>query len=586
MPPFDSWDLAPVSIPLRSRLHSIVPIGIGTPFVESLTGYMIRLAASHAVRVSDLIEHELRTDIPYYHVPAGISNAINGIGKSAQNWVSAIERFTLRDNLRCLTLLPFASVLDTASLMRRERAWCPRCYESSAGQGHEVYEQLAWGLQCVEICALHKVCLETSCPVCHHELRPVCAVSRPGFCPRCREWLGTLRRSQEETPTDYQIWVAQEFGKLLAIAPDAERVRKENIRKVLIHYVDSFSDGNRIAAAEIAGCRRSSFHNWCNGATTGRIGPLLRMCYELKIPLISLVTGATAGLEDTAGAKAAVEARHRRGIAPSRSADRIRAALLLASKEQPAPSIREVAERLGYSTPTRLYAADTGLSRAIVRNFNKSGRNHWWRRRGAKVLDDSVIRTALEESLGLEMPRPVHRSAHSLGFQTEDPLTTRFPDLCRAIKAKRALVRASRRSALASALEAALREYPPPSLEQIANRLGCTSHTIIRGWEPLLCAKLTAKRRDFAKRSRKELGRRLEAVLTEDPPPSLREVHARLGHAVDHVRQLPGDPPRHLCEVSGVPEALATSEHAIGQRCTGENGAMRPRVQSGECSKR
>jgi hypothetical protein len=530
MPHFDSWDLAPASIPQRSRLHSIVPIGVGTPFVESLTGYMIRLAASHAVRVSDLIEHELRTDVRYYHVPAGISNAINGVGMSAQNWVSAIERFTLRDNLRFLTLLPFASVLNTTSLIRRERAWCPRCYESSAAQGHEVYEQLVWCVQYVEICPLHKVSLQTSCPGCHRELRPVFAVSRPGFCSRCREWLGTPRRLQEDVlPTDYQIWVAQEVGNLLAIAPNRTQVGKENIRKVLIYYIDSFSDGNRIVAAEIACCRRSSFHNWCNGATTGRIGPLLRMCYELRIPLTSLVTGATAGLEDTAGARAAVDARHQRGIAPSRSADRIRAALLLATKEQPAPSIREVAQRLGYSTPVRLYAADSHQCKAIVRNFNKSGRNHWWRRRGARVPDDSVIEKTLQESLALEMPLPIHHSAFSLGFHTEDPLTRRFPDLCRAIKAKRAEVRRARRSALAAALKAALRENPPASLEQIANRLGYTSHTVICGWEPALRAKLTARRRDFTERSRKELGRRLKAVLTEDPPPSLREVHARLG---------------------------------------------------------
>jgi hypothetical protein len=144
---FDSWNMLPVPLPARSRLHSIEPIGVGTPFVESLTGYMIRLAASHAVRVSDLIEHELRAGVPYYHVPAGISNAINGVREGAQNWVSAVERFTLRDNLRFLTLLPFESVLDTANLMRRERAWCPHCYESSAAQGQEVYEQLIWCLQ-------------------------------------------------------------------------------------------------------------------------------------------------------------------------------------------------------------------------------------------------------------------------------------------------------------------------------------------------------------------------------------------------------------------------------------------------------
>lgn len=83
-PAFDSWDLAPVAIPARSRLHSIEPIGVGTPFVESLTGYMIRLAASHAVRVSDLVEHELRASIPYFHAPAGIPNAINGISEGAR----------------------------------------------------------------------------------------------------------------------------------------------------------------------------------------------------------------------------------------------------------------------------------------------------------------------------------------------------------------------------------------------------------------------------------------------------------------------------------------------------------------------
>jgi hypothetical protein len=530
MPHFDSWDLAPVAIPGRSRLHSIQPVGVGTPFVESLTGYMIRLAASHAVRVSDLIEHELRAGVPYFHAAAGIPRAINGVGEGAQNWVSAIERFTLRDNLRLLTLLPFASLLNTPYLMRRERAWCPRCYESSAAQGQEVYEQLVWCLQCVEICPLHKLPLQTSCAACDRELRPVCAVSRPGFCSRCRQWLGIPRRSQEEMPPrDYQIWVAQQFGQLLAMAPDAQPVGKENIRKILVPYVDSFSEGNRIAAAEIAGCRRSSFYNWYNGATSARIDLLLRMCYELKIPLTSLLTGATVEAEDTESARTAVETRRRRGIAPQRTADQIRAALLQVAKEQPPPSIGEVAKRLGYSTPTRLYVADSDLCKAIVRNFNKSGRNHWWRRRGAKFPDDSIIRKALEQSLSLKMPLPVHRIALSLGFETECPLTARFPDLCRAIKAKRADVRAAQRSTLAPALEAALGEDPPPALEQIASRLGYTSDTSIRAWEPYLCAKLTARRRECAGRSRKELGRRLEAMLHENPPPSLRAVHARLG---------------------------------------------------------
>ena len=524
---FDSWDLVPVSIPARSRLHSIEPIGIGTPFVESLTGYMIRLAASHAVRVSDLIEYELRSSIPYFHAPAGLPNAINGVNENARNWVSALERFTLRDNLQLLTLLPFASFLPTPFLIRQERAWCPRCYESQKAQGQDVYEQLVWCLQSVEICPLHKTPLETSCPACHQGLRPLCAVSRPGFCSRCYQWLGFPRPSTPETlPTDYQAWVAQQFGQLLEIAPHAQPVGKENIQKILVRYVASFSEGSRVTIAESAGCCRSSFYNWYNGASTARVDLLLRMCHKLRIPLTSLVTGAIAEPEAAARAEAARQGRRRR---PLRTPDQIREVLRLATKEQPAPSIGEVAERLGYSAPTQLYQADGDMCKVIVRNFNKSGRNHWWRRRGAKSVDESAIQKALEESLSREIPVPVYRSAKACGFETVGPLTARFPDICRAIKAKRAAVKLARRSRVASTLRAALSEDPPPTVEEVASRLGYGTGNSLCAWEPRLCARLIERRRRFAEQSKKALKNRLKVVLKENPPPSLREVHARLG---------------------------------------------------------
>jgi transcriptional regulator with XRE-family HTH domain len=548
-PNFDSWDLTPVALPVRSRLHSIEPIGIGTPFVESLTGYMIRLAAAHAVRVSDLIEYELRTSIPYFHSAAKIPNAINGVNESARNWVSALERFTLRDNLQMLTLLPFASLLKTPLLIRRERAWCPRCYESRKAQGQDVYEQLLWSLQPVEICPLHNTPLETSCPTCHRRLRPLRAVSRPGLCSWCHQWLGVPQPPiQKEGQTDYQAWIAQQFGQLLERAPHAQPVGKENLQKVLVGYVDSFSEGNRSAIAETAGCRRTSFRSWYNGASVARVDLLLRMCHELGVPLTSLVTG-TIAIEPEAAARAevATQARRRHGLFPRRNTDQIRAALLLASDEQPAPSINEVARRLGYTTPNRLYVADSNLCRLIVRNFNKSGRSHWWRRRGGKFLDDSVIRKALEESLAIEMPVPVNRSAKSLGFETESPLTARFPDLCLAIKAKRTNVQAARRITVASALEAALSEDPPPTVEQIAARLGYANEGTIRIWSPRLCARLIARRQRFAEHSKKALKKRMKAMLKENPPPSLRDVYARLGitRAISY-----GNFPRIHCAIS------------------------------------
>lgn len=43
-----------VGVP-RSILHAVMPIGLGTPQVESLTSYFCRLANSHACTTNDLV---------------------------------------------------------------------------------------------------------------------------------------------------------------------------------------------------------------------------------------------------------------------------------------------------------------------------------------------------------------------------------------------------------------------------------------------------------------------------------------------------------------------------------------------------
>ena len=53
--PYEGWDLTETDIPRRSRLFSVAPIGVGTAGVESLTGYVARLAEAHAVTTSTLV---------------------------------------------------------------------------------------------------------------------------------------------------------------------------------------------------------------------------------------------------------------------------------------------------------------------------------------------------------------------------------------------------------------------------------------------------------------------------------------------------------------------------------------------------
>src|SRR5438552_9469840 len=113
---FDSWDSIPPVLPPRSRLYTLKPVGIGTPFVESLSGYIARLADAHAVSVADLVGRELSplasNPLVYPYSDEGNSDshgfrarsyAINGLGDVSRTWVEVLQAATLRTDLRFLT---------------------------------------------------------------------------------------------------------------------------------------------------------------------------------------------------------------------------------------------------------------------------------------------------------------------------------------------------------------------------------------------------------------------------------------------------------------------------------------------------
>ena len=94
------------TLPPRSRLYSLRPLGIGTPEVESLTGYIARLAKAHYVSAGTLLGKELvgRLDkIPKIRGIPGIPTylrSINGITPFAASMVRAVESSTHRSDLR------------------------------------------------------------------------------------------------------------------------------------------------------------------------------------------------------------------------------------------------------------------------------------------------------------------------------------------------------------------------------------------------------------------------------------------------------------------------------------------------------
>jgi hypothetical protein len=56
---FGIFDLTGPALPVRSRLYSLQPQGLGTPYCESLSGYITRLAEAHRVRTREFLTHEI-----------------------------------------------------------------------------------------------------------------------------------------------------------------------------------------------------------------------------------------------------------------------------------------------------------------------------------------------------------------------------------------------------------------------------------------------------------------------------------------------------------------------------------------------
>jgi hypothetical protein len=366
------------ALPPRSRLYHLPPIGVGTPYVESLTGYVARLAAAHNVHLSKLVAHELLPLLgtkyriherihlsPFW---SGGSRALNGTRTTAVEWTQVLEQLTLRSELRFLTLQPWAEVLTPRWLLRPTRAWCPACYEECRRAGQEVYEQLLWTVASVRVCAHHRRSLSTRCPHpdCGRTLFPLKSRSRPGYCSRCERWLGIPSGTdpvENENPgaeqTEWQVWVAESIGELLAAAPTLPALpRRERIAHAMDVCVEQAAGGMKSVLEQALGLRSGGASPWFHAVKVPRLDLLLRLCDLLDISLLGFLTEADLHVGPLrTGRPWMKESPPQRQARRPFDVEGVRQALeqVLDSEEHPPSSASEVGRRLGYSRGTLSY---------------------------------------------------------------------------------------------------------------------------------------------------------------------------------------------------------------------------------------
>ncbi|HEY9611241.1 helix-turn-helix domain-containing protein [Allocoleopsis sp.] len=369
------WSPEKLQLPERSRLYHLLPVAIGTPFVESLTSYIARLAESHSVLPSVLISKEItpylkkvfakRLSSRRLRALFDRARALNGTGDIAMDFVQALETLTLRSDLCFLTLLNCASILPPRGLFRAYKAWCPACYQKWRLSRQVVYEPLLWAIEAVKVCPQHHQPLCLYCPYCHKQSLLLEWHSCSGYCSVCGKWLGKLgtscdfleRGTLSPEELTRQNWTANTIGELITVVPRlSSPLPRGNVAEAMRTVVNLVTKGNIAAFASRLGIPKNTLWMWHTGKALPQLDVLLKICYCLEISLLDfLVPEKVANQPLKISIQKSPEQSHNKRISPKCfNSDRVEEVLLatLAISKQPPPTMKEVAQQLGYDRRT------------------------------------------------------------------------------------------------------------------------------------------------------------------------------------------------------------------------------------------
>lgn len=546
---FDLWDLGCPEISSRNRLFNVEPVGIGTAQSESFTSYIARQAKAHSVTTGALFSYELapRTNKPYLiresrkgqsvlttTFYAG-TPALNGIGSTARDWVRVVEDLNGRRDLRYLTMLTWTNVLVEKLFSRPVRAWCWECLEERDALGLQPYEHLLWMQKVVKVCPFHKRALETLCPSCRRDMRPLGDRSVPGFCARCGAWLGRQTTRDQVAPKldgldlKYEVWLAIQIGELIAAAPNlSAEPTKEMVRESLFAFIDRTSGGNRRGFALEFDVNTTTVQSWGRSRPLPQTDLVLKICYKTSVSFFDFfVTKNYLADEEWLARAEEIKTRAARRY-ERRDPEKVKSALLAALKEKRPRSVAEVAKGLGYMTTAGILKLFPGICKRLQERYRRSGSKASFGQRF--TIDDETVRQVLVKALKQECPSSIYVLARDLGYKGSTNIMNRFPDLCDSISHRRKKWKSARKRSIKKTLESALIEVPPPSITKVGNRLGYNNGTTINVYFPELCAKISARYAKHLASLRDGMRKQLRAALTERIPPTLREVANRIGH--------------------------------------------------------
>lgn len=505
-----------LEIPPRSEFYHLKPIGVGTPYVESLGSYTTRLAHEHLVSLYPLMRHIMHLSPTVRYIPVRGdrgSKAIMGAGVTASNFVSALEKLTMRRDLSWSTMITWANVLTDRLLIRTRKAWCPACYETWWQRGEIVYEPLLWALGAVTVCPIHNIPLTSSCPTCKAQLYHSIKRSQLGFCARCSVWLGNLPETssprgvlKSTEDLKWQIWKARSAGELLARAPNLRTPIRTNVKKSLRYCIDNYGWGRKGRLTSQFNVTEARLHSWISGNAIPFLEAILQLTYKMDVSLLSFLCGNLHSENQSLRGESEGKGRGAHKPIPNSrlSPEAVKTILAAATSSEERPSLQRCVSLTGWHRSSlELYFPD--LCTIILINHSERHRRY---------IDKAKVLPILQAAL-LENPPPTLEKVAGRIGSTRQALRYRFPETVGEIVTRH---KAYRYSADWERIEEDLKKILS---QEIALSLGETSQSIgisvakLHKRFPELTAAVIWKYKEYVQRQKEARERLLREEVQE-----------------------------------------------------------------------
>ncbi len=447
---YPSWDTQKSPIPPRSRLYNLEPIGIGTPYVESLTSYVTRLAEQHCTTTRRLLLNEIAPlmsrETKFLNSNNSRDESIskilrigrdrtttNGTGLIASNLIYAMSTLTKRTDLHFLTLIPWVEVLSKRCLLRHKRAWCPFCYQEWRDTSKIIYEPLIWCINVVEICPRHNHMFVSVCPHCLAQQLVFSGDSQPGHCNKCGKWLGSYQYKNGEVDKmntrdeiAWQLYIANELGDLIAATPTIKSTLDSNrISNNITTFINQIFQSNQSALSRAIVVNEATIGLWRKGKVIPQLDKLLLLTHCAKIKLLDFLTTDVLFFDNYVHYPNPTQTEKPRKSYKRVSSERkqvLNIILLEVINEYPPPSLEDVALRLNKSL-NFLQHHFPELSQIIKVNYANY----------KSLIRHQKIQPVLELALQEFPPPSFEEISRRLGYKNNSYLYRYFPELSRSI---------------------------------------------------------------------------------------------------------------------------------------------------------